>query len=810
MGCTQPASHRSTHRHCLLYDSRPDSRLELPHWPLAQFAVIICEPCLTWRSILRMGAVERRGRLLGLIALIAAAELAFAFLTNIAAARLPQEWQWIYNPLLVWGILGALFVLLVAGTVVRFNHERQISDSLARTADKSPSVIGVLPGRSEDWVPMKKGMRGLRGHSNRRSLTAATSVVLGESGCGKSQLVGEYARRRARSRWLVIWIDASTRSSVELELSAAAWSLGLTEDRWDTSSAADALRDFLQSRRDRALLVFDGAVAREHFDRWIPTIGRVHTVITSVFDGLGGAGKVIRASGFTQESASKYLRRRLPSTSRSERDDLVRAVGSRPSSLWSATGVIQRERLRVDEYIGLFECEPVKEMMRDPGQGNSPMATISTIEHSIRSYRADFQSGTYGQQSSVDIIAMAALISPVHVDVRLLEASGGGRARSALAGLVDWSLATWTSEHQGILMHDLPARACRESMSSDEIGRVVMRFVDLARGMGPLVGAQGSKAHPSLDYNLRAAESVWRSTRRWLRGAARTKLLRLRLDFAQVSFTQGNFVTARAVAESVARETQPPREDRTSLLHLEALGHEAHAALAAGDKGAAIVSYRECVNRYQRTKGALDPGTLGARIGLGHALRADGQLSEAQDVFESILAYEFAPGDILRDANSGLGFVLLLRGEPRAAANLLRQVLQEYQARPGLDGTQALAVLNNLGRCLLLMKDASSVPVLREAYEKRTAQLGADHPQTLISSHYLGEAELLLGDRGEARRQLRETLERRRRVLGATHALTLKTQQLLESSNDPAVLRRVWSFWRAVLSLLAGIRRTED
>jgi len=666
-----------------------------------------------------------------------------------------------------------MFVISLAATLIFTRREAQSHESAERPA--VPSLVGALPSQPPDWVSGRRLRSRLRAEGRRSRRDPRITVLLGESGIGKSHAAAEYARKRHSDGWLVVWIDASSEASAALELATAARSLGLTGKR-RPRSGAELLRDQLQSRTEPSLVVFDGAVDRDSFERWMPAAGPNHIIVTTTFSGLGVLGTPVNVQGFNRRQSARYLRARLPGTSRADRDVLRQTVGQIPATLWSATGVIRSERLQISEYLARFRIAPLAAVLRDTSRNyrRSPSGALEAVDQSLRSFR-ERSTASLCRLTSDDVLNVASLIAPVEIDARLLDPSDTGVGDRVLASLADWSLASWNLGNCSVNLHDLSARFVREGMSPVELERISGHFVELVHHAWPSSDGRAEDAPSVIDYLVRATESCWRNTNSRLRGVAvRARLLELRLGSATWAFTQGDYRTAQTIADSVRMATEPLQDERCSPLHLSALDASAHALLASGEKSRAIVLYRSVVDQQVASLGSADLQTLEAQVALGNALRSNGEITEAIELFHSLLAKNLSP-EIRSKAQGSLGFALLRDGQSEAAAEVLRHVVAERSMRLGDNSLSTLIALNNLGRALLSLGDDAALPLLDEAFEMKSAAVGRDHPQTLVSGHYLGVAEVHFGDRDRGRALLRDTYERRVAVLGADHPDTLAT-----------------------------------
>jgi serine/threonine protein kinase/tetratricopeptide (TPR) repeat protein len=117
----------------------------------------------------------------------------------------------------------------------------------------------------------------------------------------------------------------------------------------------------------------------------------------------------------------------------------------------------------------------------------------------------------------------------------------------------------------------------------------------------------------------------------------------------------------------------------------------------------------------------------------------------------------------------GLGRDVSLR---RAIEAALPRVEGQFPDQPLIEAR----LLSTIGVSLMYLGDAKSAePLFRRALELRTARLGRDHPETLVSMNNLGRCMSVIGRLREALTLLEETLELRKARLGPDHPDTLRT-----------------------------------
>jgi serine/threonine protein kinase len=157
------------------------------------------------------------------------------------------------------------------------------------------------------------------------------------------------------------------------------------------------------------------------------------------------------------------------------------------------------------------------------------------------------------------------------------------------------------------------------------------------------------------------------------------------------------------------------------------------------------------------------------------------QLGERLDKAAELLKGE-SIGDPLAVARLQLelGHAQLNLGYPERAITLFTKARQAMEANLGPDHPDTLLCTN----CLALAYRAAgqlskALPLYEQALAKMKTHLGPDHPSTLRSMNYLAEAYQAAGQPAKALPLLEQALERMKDKLGADHPDTLTTMNNL-------------------------------
>ncbi|REJ84938.1 MAG: serine/threonine protein kinase [Acidobacteria bacterium] len=235
----------------------------------------------------------------------------------------------------------------------------------------------------------------------------------------------------------------------------------------------------------------------------------------------------------------------------------------------------------------------------------------------------------------------------------------------------------------------------------------------------------------------------------------------IHLRLAEIYLEQGNGPAALEQITAASASAVSPDEEgerRAALLRARAL-------VSVGEFDAA----QEIVDRLRR-----------ARVAGGEAAVTAGRKAD--------VPFDLIEAEILRQ-----------RGDWFRAEQLLRRAIGELGSGSREQLQQARGQLSAV---LMEQRRApEAIELLRELLEQQTAELGEDHPDTLLTSNTLTQAL----DRAEHRRQALEnaerTFERARRVLGEDHPQTLASMNRLGIAQRDFDLERAAETFREIAIL---------
>ena len=144
------------------------------------------------------------------------------------------------------------------------------------TQDQSPLpvtdpavVVGEIPRKPVAFVA-RATVDGLAAAADSDQV-AVLCAVTGMRGVGKTQIAAAYARNCGAAGYgLVGWVNAETRDVLLTGLARIADRLGVADPEGDSDESARRLREHLENRAGKSLLVFDNAVGPDILRPFLP------------------------------------------------------------------------------------------------------------------------------------------------------------------------------------------------------------------------------------------------------------------------------------------------------------------------------------------------------------------------------------------------------------------------------------------------------------------------------------------------------------------------------------------------------------
>jgi hypothetical protein len=150
-------------------------------------------------------------------------------------------------------------------------------------------VVGEIPREPVAFVP-RQTMSRLAAAAGSGQV-AVLCAVTGLRGVGKTHVAAAYARDWRHQGWaLVGWVNAETRDVLLAGLARVAHAVGVADPEGDSEESARRLRDHLETRPSRSLLVFDNATDPGELRPFLPATGSTQIVVTSTSQAFAEMG----------------------------------------------------------------------------------------------------------------------------------------------------------------------------------------------------------------------------------------------------------------------------------------------------------------------------------------------------------------------------------------------------------------------------------------------------------------------------------------------------------------------------------------
>jgi len=186
-----------------------------------------------------------------------------------------------------------------------------------------------------------------------------------------------------------------------------------------------------------------------------------------------------------------------------------------------------------------------------------------------------------------------------------------------------------------------------------------------------------------------------------------------------------------------------------------------------GEMDKAIAAYQEAIR--------LEPDYAPYHSNLGNWLRAKGRLDQALAEYREVLRLDstYAP------AHNGVGNVMFDQNQWDEASAAFRKAIQFNPQEPIYQNNYGLALLR-------LGQFSEAIPVFAQAFKQRESTLGADHPDTLVTTANLAIAYREVGQLNDAVALLEKALQQARKHAGGVPTVLAFVPGALAETYDRA------------------------
>ncbi|MGW7449416.1 FxSxx-COOH system tetratricopeptide repeat protein [Kitasatospora sp. NPDC054795] len=694
---------------------------------------------------------------------------------------------------------------------------------------------GRFTGRERELAALREVLS-----AERTGPGAATAVLHGLGGVGKSTLARQYAQTFRTAYDLVWWIEASSPGAVEEALAEVARRLNPVRAGTAQQPELTAWALAWFQHHTNWLLVYDNVEDPALLAPYLGSLTGGHHLITTrladFWDAVGVAsdGALLALDVLPQEQAAELLWSWVSEwdgsdESRWEVGQLARELGGLPLALDQAGAYLRRTRTTVASYrrrLGL-------QLSRTPA-GRDPQRTVARV------WQVTLAAVAEDDPVAVDLLHALAWLDadgcPRDLVSRL--APDEIAADDALGVLHAYSMIgyAWRDVRvhrlvQGVLRADALARrpAGAAPRGRHEAEQALLKALgpagpgqeadaaELARLAGQVRALAATDPRDSCDsavFNLYAGAALHLEAQGQ---TIRTLPLYEGYD-AQIRHGFGPEHPLALVAGSALARVHlaTGRPDRSigilgplleQSLRVHGPGHLTTLNIRSGLASAhqARGSVQQAIEEYEKaaddSRDALGPDhlrTLTLLSDLAGAYASLGRTDRAVGIYEDLLRRDTAhagPGDRPRPMvglnglrlRNNLAGAYETVGRYRQSIALYQEVLADFEELVGSEHPDTLSCLSNLGHAHEAAGDLERArEIYRDVLTRRADALGEEHPDTLLSRSNLACLCLTSGDIATGFDLCRTTLAQRTGVLGPEHPDTLVSVSMLASAHDAA------------------------
>ena len=252
----------------------------------------------------------------------------------------------------------------------------------------------------------------------RAGTNAAITAVAGLGGIGKTTLAAEYCHRFGGLYAGVWWIRAEQELVMLQDIATLGSHLSLQQSG-NIEKDARACLDYLATRAEPWLLVYDNAPNPDAVQKWLP-IGGVRCLITSRFTEFGDVAAVTRLDQWSVETTQGYLLARVPRNDEPGARRLSIALDGLPLAAEQAAAFLSaRDAISFDEYTS--DLARLIKLPRQPGsRGSYPDTVYAAFVKSLAALEG-MPAGSF----ALNILCLCAYLSPdgVALDILLGDAA---------------------------------------------------------------------------------------------------------------------------------------------------------------------------------------------------------------------------------------------------------------------------------------------------------------------------------------------------------------------------------------------------
>ena len=638
-------------------------------------------------------------------------------------------------------------------------------------------------GREESLRALREGLVG-----GGVAAISQVAAISGLGGIGKTQVALEYAYRFEDSYRAVLWVQAEDGVVLRQGLVGLAGKLGLAEaGEADQDLVVAAVKSWLE-REVGWLLVLDNVTDLGLVEGYLPVRHGGHVLLTTRLQAVGGLGRqVVLRLPSEAEGALQLLRRaglvgpegELEAAGeglRLQAVELVRELGCLPLALDHAGAYIEKTRLSVERYLGLYR-ERGREVRKQQEKHSGGAHDSVGITFSLALERVERDHVAAG-----DLIRGCAFLASEGIPEELFTQGGekGGQLLGSVAtdapgweavvgAVCDYALLTRDGEGRRLSIQRLVQALVRDGMEAETRRAWAERVVRAIARMFPAPGDPETWYQGDRLVRSALVGAGW-IEREGLEFGWAALMLNRAGDYlserAQYAVAEPLFVRGLAIYEKVKGAEHPATAIRLNAL---ALFYTARGNYAAAEP----LAVRALAIR-EKVLGAEHSETLDSLNDLASLYQCLGNYARAEALYGRVLAIrEKVLGVEHPDTATSLNNLAVFyesQGNYVAAEPLLVRVLAIREKVLGMEHPDTATSLNDLAYFYFIQGNyAQAEGLYWRAMVFSAMVLGAEHPDTAMRLNDLAYFYFIQGNYAQAEELFVRALAIFEKVQGAEH-----------------------------------------
>ena len=295
------------------------------------------------------------------------------------------------------------------------------------------------------------------------------TVLVGMSGCGKTQLASALAQQCEENHWsLVAWVNSGSTESIKRDLVELATELEIpTSDQPSQETLIGRCRNHLQSAEasDR-LIIFDNVKNIDDLRELVPSGAKLRVVATTT-NNTGWDDKgwdTIEVSMFDHNKSIDHLLTVTSSTDYDAAHTLALRLGDLPLAITQAACVCKRLNISLSKFNDLLNNQPIEKVLNHTSKTEDHKDIVNTI---IETHHLVFERIKDNKVAHIATCILQALcyLSESGVPTYWLTDEEVIESLDAYAILVESSLIQQSHDREVTILHPLYSYSFRKLFS---------------------------------------------------------------------------------------------------------------------------------------------------------------------------------------------------------------------------------------------------------------------------------------------------------------------------------------------------------